>query len=116
MEVSHMAHNGREALDLFRKEPVDIVVTDVEMPFMSGLELLEEIRRISPRTRCIILSGYDEFEYARKAMKLDVEEYILKPVDEEQLKQALIHAKEHLNQIDRRNAGAWRTRSDGTDF
>ena len=63
MEVVHMAHNGREALELFKKEPVDIVVTDVEMPFMSGLELMEEIRKLSPRTRCIILSGYDEFEY-----------------------------------------------------
>lgn len=106
MEVIHMAHNGREALELFRKEPADIVVTDVEMPFMSGLELLEEIRKISPRTRFVILSGYDEFEYARKAMKLDVEEYILKPVDEEQLKLALLHAREHLNQIDRRSAGS----------
>ena len=61
MEVIHMAHNGREALELFRKEPADIVVTDVEMPFMSGLELLEEIRKISPRTLFVILSGYDEF-------------------------------------------------------
>ncbi|MDO4448596.1 MAG: response regulator [Lachnospiraceae bacterium] len=106
MEVVHMAHNGREALELFKKEPVDIVVTDVEMPFMSGLELMEEIRKLSPRTRCIILSGYDEFEYARKAMKLDVEEYILKPVNEELLKQALIHAREHLNEIDRKRAGS----------
>ena len=105
MEVTAMAHNGREALELFQKEPVDIVVTDVEMPFMSGLELMEEIRKVSPRTRCLILSGYDEFEYARKALKLDVEEYILKPVNEEQLRTALIRAGERLDEIDRRMTG-----------
>lgn len=105
MTVVSMAHNGREALEMFRKEPADIVVTDVEMPLMNGLELLEEIRKIDPRTRCIILSGYDEFEYARTALKLDVEEYILKPVNEEQLKEALIHAAEHFDEIDRKKAG-----------
>lgn len=106
MEVSAMAHNGREALEMFRENPVDIVVTDVEMPFMNGLELLEEIRKISPRARCIILSGYDEFEYARTAMKLDVEEYILKPVNEEQLKEVLIKAGERLDALDRKRAAA----------
>ena len=105
MEVTAMAHNGREALEMFQKEPADIVVTDVEMPLMNGLELLEEIRKISPRTRFLILSGYDEFEYARKALKLDVEEYILKPINEEQLQQALISAGEHLDKMDRESAG-----------
>ena len=105
MEVTAMAHNGREALEMFHKEPADIVVTDVEMPLMNGLELLEEIRKISPRTRFLILSGYDEFEYARKALKLDVEEYILKPINEEQLQQALISAGEHLDKMDRESAG-----------
>ncbi len=106
MTVVSMAHNGREALEMFSREPADIVVTDVEMPLMNGLELLEEIRKINPRTRCIILSGYDEFEYARTALKLDVEEYILKPVNEEQLKQALIHAAEHFDEIAREKAGS----------
>lgn len=105
MSVVSMAHNGREALEMFQREPVDIVVTDVEMPLMNGLELLEEIRKINPRTRCIILSGYDEFEYARSALRLDVEEYILKPVNEDQLKEALIRAAEHFDEIDRKKAG-----------
>lgn len=105
MSVDAMAHNGREALEMFRKDPADIVVTDVEMPLMNGLELLEEIRKISPDTRCIILSGYDEFEYARTALKLDVEDYILKPINEEQLKQALMNAASHLDELDRKKAG-----------
>lgn len=106
MNVVSMAHNGQEALEMFRREPADIVVTDVEMPLMNGLELLREIRKIDPRTRCIILSGYDEFEYARTALKLDVEEYILKPIHEGQLRQALLHAAEHFDEIAREKAGS----------
>lgn len=106
MSVVSMAHNGAEALELFQKEPVDILVTDVEMPKMNGLELIKEIRKQNPKTRCIILSGYDDFEYARSALKLDVEEYILKPVNEELLKQALIHAAEHFDEIDRKKVGS----------
>lgn len=106
MSVVSMAHNGAEALELFQKEPVDILVTDVEMPKMNGLELIKEIRKQNPKTRCIILSGYDEFEYARSALKLDVEEYILKPVNEELLKQALIHAAERLDELDRKKIGS----------
>lgn len=105
MEVTVMAHSGQEALELFKENPVDIVVTDVEMARMDGLELLEEIRKINSRTRGIILSGYDEFEYARTALRLDVEEYILKPVNEELLKEALIRAGSHLDELDRKNAG-----------
>lgn len=104
MSVVSMVHNGQEALKKFQEDPVDIIVTDIEMPQMNGLELLREIRQIDPRTRCIILSGYDEFEYARTALKLDVEEYILKPVNEEQLKQALINAAKQLDEIDRKKA------------
>lgn len=104
MTVVSMVHNGKEALEQFRENPVDIIVTDVEMPQMNGLELLEEIRKISPETRCIILSGYEEFAYARAALKLDVEEYILKPINEEQLRQALIQASEQLDEIERKKA------------
>jgi len=106
MTVAAMVHNGKEALEQFQKDPVDIVVTDVEMPLMNGLELLEGIRKINPKTRCIILSGYEEFEYARTALKLDVEDYILKPINEDQLKQALLNAAAHLDEIDRKKAGS----------
>lgn len=106
MEVTAMAHNGREALSLYRENPVDIVVTDVEMPFVNGLELLTEIRKTDSRARFIILSGYDEFEYARSAMKLDVEEYILKPINEDLLRDALLEAAAHLDKLDRKKAGS----------
>lgn len=105
MNVVAEAHNGKEALELFQHNPVDIVITDVEMPQMNGLELLREIRKSDSRTRGIILSGYDEFEYARTALHLDVDEYILKPVNEEQLRDALLRASRHLDELDRKKVG-----------
>lgn len=104
LSVIHMARNGKEALELFKKEPADIVVTDVEMPVMDGLEFLRALREENTRTRCIILTGYDEFEYARKAIVLDVEDYILKPIDEDKLAKVLVSASEKLDREDRNKA------------
>lgn len=104
MELAYTAHNGMEALEKFRADPVDIVVTDVEMPLMDGLELIREIRKTDQRARCLILSGYDEFEYARKALSMDVDEYILKPINEELLGAALEKAGKKLDDMDRKQA------------
>lgn len=100
LEIVHLAVNGKEALDMFRKEPVDIIVTDLSMPEMGGLEFLKHIRELDERVRCIILTGYDEFEYARKAISLDVENYILKPIDEDELEQQLKSTSEKLDRMD----------------
>lgn len=113
LDVVHMAHNGKEALSLWEKEPVDLVVTDVEMPVMNGLNLLKEIRSRNERVRFVILTGYDEFEYARKAIQLDVEDYILKPIDEEQLEAVAKKALLKLQEMDQDNARRWRTALDG---
>lgn len=110
VQVVHLAHNGREALEMWEKEPVDIVVTDVEMPVMNGLTLLKELRARDQRARFVILTGYDEFEYARKAIRLDVEDYILKPVDEEKLEQVVKKAVGKLEELDRGNAKAMEDR------
>lgn len=77
--------NGEEALLVMAKEAVDIVITDIRMPIMDGLKLTEAIRTNYPKTRIIILSGYDDFEYARTAIKQGVQDYLLKPVSEEEL-------------------------------
>ncbi|SFR65677.1 response regulator [Anaeromicropila populeti] len=89
LEVVHKAQDGTEAIDLWEQEKVDIIITDICMPQMGGLELLKKIREQSEQVRFIILSGYDQFEYARQAITLDVEDYILKPIDEEKLMQVL---------------------------
>lgn len=101
MTIVHMAHDGMEALVCWEKEEVDIVVSDITMPRMDGLALMEKLREKSKKVRFIILTGYDEFEYARAAIHLDVENYILKPIDEEQLEQSLQSAAARLEERQR---------------
>lgn len=99
LEVVHMAHNGQEALEMWEKEPVDIVVSDITMPVMDGLTLLRVLREKEEKVRFIILSGYDEFEYARTAIRLGVESYILKPINEEELERQLKETVEKLDEM-----------------
>ncbi|MBY0754711.1 response regulator transcription factor [Clostridium sardiniense] len=90
LEVVNTAQNGEEALEKFKENPVNIVVTDINMPKMSGLDLIKEIKAIDEGVNFIILSGYDEFSYAKKAIAYGVESYILKPINEEELEESLI--------------------------
>ncbi|MBD2867169.1 response regulator [Paenibacillus arenilitoris] len=85
IEQVHKAYSGLEAFELLQQISIDIVVTDIKMPGMSGIELIAEIRRTWPTTKCILLSGYSEFNYAKQAMLLQTEDYLLKPVKEEDL-------------------------------
>jgi len=102
LNLVHMACNGQEALEMWEKEPVDIIITDIDMPEMSGLELLKRIRHKDERVRFIILTGFDEFEYAREAIRLEVENYILKPINEEELEQQLKAAVEKLEELEKK--------------
>lgn len=104
MEVVQEAHNGKQALEIFCNHPVDIIVTDVSMPSMDGISLLKQVRKKDQRVRCIILTGFDEFEYARQAIFLDVEDYILKPIDEEKLIEVLKQADYKLQKSDQQKA------------
>ena len=76
--VSGEAVNGKEALDFFEKNPVDVILTDIKMPVMDGLELTRKIRAKNKRVHIIILSHYDEFSYAQEAVQLGAFRYILK--------------------------------------
>ena len=102
LKLVHMAHSGQEALEMWEKEPVDIIITDIEMPEMSGLELLKKIRSKEELVRFIILTGYDEFEYAREAIRLEVENYILKPINEEELEKQLKEAVTKLEELEKK--------------
>lgn len=96
-QVTGTAENGREALEWMEKEMPDIVVTDIQMPFMNGLELAAWIREHAPSTKIIILTGYDEFEYAQKAIKLQIDEYVLKPFSSRELMEVLLKVKTHMD-------------------
>lgn len=102
LSLVHMAHNGIEALEMWEREPVDIIITDIDMPEMSGLELLKRIREKEEFVRFIILTGFDEFEYAREAIRLEVENYILKPINEEELEQQLREAVARLEELEKK--------------
>jgi two-component system response regulator YesN len=75
------AENGEEALAITRTQPIDILFTDIKMPFMDGLELAEHIRVEQPQTVIVIYSAFNEFEYARKAVNVQAFHYILKPIE-----------------------------------
>lgn len=75
------AADGEEALEQVERWLPDLLITDIKMPVVGGLDLTARIRMIDPALRIVIVSGYSEFEYARKAIELGVDEYILKPID-----------------------------------
>ena len=83
------AGDGEIALSMIQDIKPDILITDIKMPFMDGLELSRLIKKIQPWIRIIILSGHDEFEYAKQAISIGIEDYILKPFTSEELLAAL---------------------------
>lgn len=97
LKVCGEAKNGLEALRLIKEERPDIALVDICMPKLNGLQLLERIREIHPECRTIIVSGYNEFTYAKEAMTLGVRNYILKPIEEEELYEAVNSLIEELD-------------------
>ena len=90
------AKDGREALEFLQSHDVDLVITDIKMPEMSGLELCEKIKIFRPDQEIIILSGYDEFTYAQQAMCYQVHGYLLKPIKMQTLKAMLDEISDKL--------------------
>ncbi|MFR3392599.1 MAG: response regulator [[Clostridium] scindens] len=83
------ASDGELAYPMIVKERPDILITDIKMPFMDGLELSRLVRKELPELKILILSGYDEFDYAKEAISLGVTEYLLKPVSSAKLLETL---------------------------
>ena len=97
LEIVGKALNGLEALTILEKTKIHILVTDVKMPKMNGLELIQHVKEHSPETKCIVLSGYNDFEYVRSAAVLGIENYLLKPVNEKELIPTLENAVSRLD-------------------
>ena len=89
MEVVATANHADDALDYVREHPVDIVISDVNMPDKTGLEMIGEMKELLPNACYILLSGYQEFDYVKKAMNLNVVDYLVKPVDKVELEHLL---------------------------
>lgn len=106
------APDGEMALPMIRDTNPDIVITDIRMPFMDGIEFSRILREQMPWIGIIILSGYDEFEYARQCIALGVKEYLLKPIYSEELRQVLdkVSAQIELERKEREHAESLRSR------
>lgn len=96
IELMGSASNGSEALKYFEKEIPDIVITDIRMPVLDGISLIEKIRSYSQRCRIIVLSAYSDFEYARKVFSSGISGYLVKPVDEDKLLELITNIIEEL--------------------
>lgn len=88
-KILYEAENGLQALEIIKKNKVDIVITDICMPDMDGLAFIQKSKEILPALQYIILSGYAEFAYAEQAIRLGVKAYLLKPIAGEELKEAI---------------------------
>ena len=100
-EVVADFEDGKETIDYIKNNEVDVVLTDIEMAEVSGLELARYIHENNLLLKTVIISGYKEFEYARKAVEYGVEHYLLKPVRLEEVSQVFAKIK---NELDERKA------------
>lgn len=98
LQLSGIADNGQTAWELIRTTAPDIVITDIRMPVMNGLELIQMARNESLNTHFIIISGYRHFDYAHQAIKFGVEDYLLKPINQKELNDTLRKIVQQRNQ------------------
>lgn len=115
-ELIGTAQNGMEACDIIRDEYPDVVITDIRMPVMSGLDLIDYCVRLDADIRYVILSGFDDFKYAQQAMKYGVKHYLLKPTNKEQIIQALNEIHDEREKIIERYKVIGQTRLSGIRF
>src|SRR5699024_5863857 len=90
------AANGKDALGVLASNHVDILFSDVKMPYMSGLELVCQVREKDRNMEIVIFSGYNDFSYAREALRYGVVDYVLKPVDPEEFSKTLSRVIENI--------------------
>ncbi len=96
-EILGTAQTGKQALELVKQYSPDLVITDIKMPIMDGIELLDAIHLTFPTIRFIIISGFSDFDYAKQAIRLKVNDYLLKPIDSDQLYTSLLKVKTDLD-------------------
>lgn len=109
------APDGEMALPMIRDLNPDILLTDIRMPFMDGMELCAQVKRVLPWIGVVILSGYDDFAYARQAISLGVKEYLLKPITADELGEALKRVAARITE-ERRAASLRRDAAPGNPF
>ena len=91
------ASNGLDALQLVEQHGPDLLLTDIRMPFISGIELARQVREVRPATHIAFLSGYDDFEYAQQAIRYNIISYMLKPLTVKGLREELQTIREKID-------------------
>lgn len=97
-KITRYAQSGKEALSILEKESFDLIITDIRMPIVDGLELLENIRERGDKTFLVLASTYSEFEYAKRGLQNGAIDYIIKPITEENLKKLFIKVEKLLKE------------------
>ena len=97
MKVIAQAENGIEAWQKFQENPADILLTDINMPQMNGLALAKLVRDQAPECHIVFLTGYDDFDYARTAIKLGADDYLLKPFSKDDVEEMLAKVQTKLD-------------------
>lgn len=96
LAVSGTAKNGREALEMMRENPPDMLITDISMPELTGLQLAREALALWPHLYVLLITGYADFTYAQEGLRIGVKDYILKPIDYQQLTGQLAYHMEAM--------------------
>ncbi|WP_226035162.1 response regulator transcription factor [Aquibacillus saliphilus] len=97
MEVVGEAEDGEEAVELALEHQIDILLIDLNMPLMNGINAMKKLKEQLPDCKMLVITGYDEFHYAQEAIRLQVEDYLLKPVNPEKLQDLLLELKQKLD-------------------
>ena len=92
------AENGVEALELVEKHEPDLLLTDIRMPFLSGIELARQVREVRPATQIAFLSGFDDFSYAQQAIQYNIVSYMLKPISADELTEELVKIRKKIDE------------------
>lgn len=110
-EIVADLRDGEEALNAMKDQPPDVIVSDISMPLMDGIELIRKIREMGLSTYIIVLSCHDDFNYVKEAMRLGANEYVLKnSLDEDSLFEVLKNAENHMNSMKKQNTEEERTK------
>lgn len=97
-EIASLVENGREVLDVVSKQPIDVILCDIQMPVMSGIDVARELHQQNSPVKIVFLSGYREFEYAQQALSYGVKSYIVKPTKYNELENVFRKLKIELDQ------------------
>jgi len=104
IENIYTAHNGYEALDYLKMESIDLLVTDIQMGAMSGIELMQQAKIVKPWVQVIVISAHETFQYAQLAMRLGARDYLIKPINSEQLLNSVRHVLLHMDRPEQNQA------------